>query len=403
MADFFQDGPIATLHRLGSADTERLERELTEFAAAKPIALVLPCHSEELDTAALRGIIAGLGHVHYLAEIVVGIDGADASAWQRAKQLFGVLPQKPTLLWNDGPRVTKILRRFPEAGKDIFRGGKGRNLWLCFGYVIARGIARMVAAHDCDIHTYSRDMLARLCYPVAHPRFGFDVCKGFSARFSDRLNGRVMRLLFTPLVRSLQSILGPSEFLTFLDTFRYPIGGEVSLDLDIIRSVRMPGDWGAETGLLAEVFRLCPPAKICQTDVADRYDHKHRELSPEDPRKGLNKMARDIVLRIFRDLAGRGAKLDQSVFDSLLADFPGKAGDTMRFCAADATVNGLQYNRQEEELAAATFAGSIRAAAHDYLLDPTGDPTIPDWNSIEASFPDFLPSLLEAVSADSRC
>jgi len=66
--------------------------------------------------------------------------------------------------------------------------------------------------HGClarlDILTYSRELLARLCYPVAHPNLGFDFCKGYSARFTDKLNGRVMRLLVTPLIRSLQSIIG---------------------------------------------------------------------------------------------------------------------------------------------------------------------------------------------------
>lgn len=402
MADIFQDGPVATLHRLGGGNTERLERELKEFSKTRPIALVLPCHAEELDTSALSRIIVELGHAEYLAEIVVGIDGADAAAWRRAKQLFEVLPQKTFLLWNDGPRVTESLRRLSKAEVPVAPAGKGRNLWLCFGHVIARGSARMVAAHDCDIQTFSREMLARLCYPVAHPDFGFNFCKGFSARFSDRIHGRVMRLLFTPLIRSLQSLLGPLEFLTFLDSFRYPIGGEVSLNTDILRQVRIPGDWGVETGMMAEIFRICPPTAICQIDLAGRYDHKHRELSPADPGRGLNKMARDIALRIFLALAGQGVKLDRNFFESALEVFARNVKDTIRFSAADAGVNGLSYNRGDEELAAATFAGSIRMAAHDYLLDPLGDSELPDWNTIEAGAPDFLPDLLDAVSADAR-
>jgi glucosyl-3-phosphoglycerate synthase len=42
MADFFQTGSIATLHMLGAPDRTRLERELREFSAETPIALVLP-------------------------------------------------------------------------------------------------------------------------------------------------------------------------------------------------------------------------------------------------------------------------------------------------------------------------------------------------------------------------
>ena len=402
MSDFFQDGPVATLHRLGGADVARLESELEEFSAAKPIALVLPCHADELGPPALRGIIGELQNVRYLAEIVVGVDGADAAAWCQAKEFFGVLPQRPLLVWNDGPRMAHLIRRLAEAGLDPGPNGKGRNLWMCFGTVLARGSARMVVAHDCDIHAYNRELLARLCYPVAHPRLGFGFCKGFSARFSDRLNGRVMRLLFTPLIRSLQQVLGPHEFLTFLDTFRYPLSGETSLDLDIIRRMRMPCDWGVEAGMLAEVFRICPPGNLCQIDVADCYDHKHRELSPEDPGKGLNKMACDIARRVFRTLAGQGVTFDRKIFASVLAAFARMAGEAIRFSAADAEVNGLRYDGQQEEIAAATFAGSIRLAANDCLLDPTGDPMIPDWDRVESVLPEFLPDLLEAVQSDNR-
>ncbi|MEI6280019.1 MAG: glycosyl transferase [Verrucomicrobiae bacterium] len=397
MADFFQDGSMATLHRLGTGDPMRLERELEASAAARPIALVLPCHAEELGTPALNRIITELREVRFLARIVVGIDGADAGAWRRAQKVFSALPQKPVLLWNDGPRMTELLRQLARAGLDIGPGGKGRNLWMGLGHVLASGSARMVAVHDCDITTYSREMLARLCYPVA--RLGYDFCKGYTARFTDRLNGRVMRLLFTPLIRSLQSVLGPQEFLTFLDTFRYPLGGEASLDTDIIRHLRIPCDWGVETGMLAEVFRLCRPERICQIDVAECYDHKHRELSPDDPDKGLNKMARDIVRRVFRTLGGRGVRLDREILNSL--PYPGMAAEAMRFSSADAEVNGLNYDRVEEELAVTTFERAIQTAAQEFLADPLGGPMIPDWNRVGSALPDFLPSLLHAADADN--
>ena len=393
---------MATLHRLGQPDVERLERELLEFSAETPISLVLPCHVKELGTSALRGIIHELKHVRYLKQIVVGIDGANPKSWAQAKKLFRQLPQKPALLWNDGPRMKQLIERLTASDLDPGPTGKGRNLWLCFGYVLASAQARMVALHDCDILTYSREMLARLCYPVAHPHMGFDFCKGYSARFTDKLNGRVMRLLFTPLIRSLQAILGDHPFLSYLDTFRYPLSGEASLDLDIIRRARVPSDWGVEAGTLAEVFRVSSPKSICQVDMAECYDHKHQDLSSRDPAKGLNKMAGDIVKCLFRTLAGHGVKLDRGIFDTLLTTYVRKAEDTMRFYAADAEINGLKYDRHEEELAATTFVHSIRAAVHEYLVDPLGDPMIPNWNRVEAALPDFLPALRAAVHSDNR-
>jgi len=393
---------MATLHRLGTPNLERLEQELLEFSVETPISLVLPCHVKELGTSALRKIIRELKHVRYIRQIVVGIDGANAKAWTQARKIFSSLPQKTVLLWNDGPRMKNLIERLTESDLDPGPTGKGRNLWLCFGYVLASAQARMVAVHDCDIITYSREMLARLCYPVAHPNLGFDFCKGYSARFTDRLNGRAMRLLFTPLVRSLQSILGPHDFLSYLDTFRYPLSGEVSLDLDIIRRARVPSDWGVEIGTIAEVFRVSSPKSICQVDIAECYDHKHQELSTRDAARGLNKMACDIVKCLFRTLAGHGVKLDRGIFDTLLTAYMRKAEDTMRFYAADAEINGLKYDRHQEELAVTTFVRSIRTAAREYLLDPLGDPMIPNWNRVEAALPDFLPSMLKSVQMDNR-
>ena len=286
MADFFQDGSMATLHRLGKPNVEQLERDLLEFSSTGP-----DWSRSAVSCEGTRHCRASWHHqraekVPYLKQIVVGIDGANSASWQRAKRIFGQLPQKPVLIWNDGPRIRRLIEQLMESDLDAGPTGKGRNLWLCFGYVLASAKSQMVAVHDCDILTYNRELLARLCYPVAHPNLGFDFCKGYSARFTDKLNGRVMRLLVTPLVRSLQSIIGENDFLIYMDTFRYPLSGEMSLDHDIIRRARIPADWGIEVGILAEVFRVSSPKSICQVDIAECYDHKHQELSPRDAQRG---------------------------------------------------------------------------------------------------------------------
>ncbi len=393
---------MATLHRLGHPDVDRLEAELSEFSAERPLALVLPCHVKELGTHALRDLIAVLKDVPYIRQIVVGIDGADAKDWKSARKIFATLPQTTTLLWNDGPRIKGLLERLISSDLEPGPTGKGRNLWLCFGYVLASDLARVVAVHDCDILTYDRALLARLFYPVANATLGFDFCKGYSARFSDKLNGRVMRLLVTPLLRSLQSILGEHPFLVYMDTFRYPLAGEVSMDVDILRRTRIPADWGVEIGMLAEVFRVVSPKAICQVDLADRYDHKHQDISAKDASKGLNKMAVDIVKCVFRTLAGHGIKLDRGLFDTLLSAYVRKAEDTVRFYAADAAINGLNYDRHQEELAVSTFVKSIRGASEDYQADPLGAPLIPNWNRVISALPDFFETFNEAVDTDNK-
>ena len=379
-----------------------MERELRAFTQETGIALVLPCHVKELGTPALRGIMRELRNVDYLRQVVIGIDGASPREWMRARRIFGQLPQKPTLIWNDGPRIRRLYTQLEEA--DISPGlpGKGRNVWTCFGYVLASEQSQMVAVHDCDIITYSREMLARLCYPVAHPSLGFDFCKGYYARYTNKLNGRVMRLMVTPLLRSLITIIGQHPFLIYMDTYRYPLSGEICLDIDLVRRNRIPADWGLEVGMLADIFRNASPKSICQSELCENYDHKHQELSARDQERGLNKMAVDIAKSIFRTMAGEGIKLDAGLFDTLLSAYVRRAEDTLRHYAADAAINGLTFDRHEEELAVTTFVRSIRAAAKGFVDDPLGAPLIPNWNRVQSALPQFLAEMNEAVRLDNE-
>ncbi|MFA5264517.1 MAG: hypothetical protein WC378_11895 [Opitutaceae bacterium] len=403
MSDFYQTGAIATLHRLGQPNTQQLEKALVEYSEETPIALVLPCHIRELGTLALKRIVRELKGVPYLKQIIVGIDGATRMRdWKHARRIFSQLPQKPILLWNDGPRMQALFKTLDDAELSPGQGGKGRNVWTCFGYVLASEQARMVAVHDCDIITYNRELLARLCYPVAHPSLGFDFCKGYYARATTRLNGRCMRLLVTPLLRALKSIVGPHPFLVYMDTYRYPLAGEFALDMDLVRRVRIPYDWALEVGLLAEVFRNCAPRAICQSELCDNYDHKHQEISVRDPEKGLNKMAIDIVKSLYRRMGAEGIKLDSGLFDTLLSAYSRQAEDTLRFYSADATINGLSYPRHEEETAVSTFVRSIRAATEAYQKDPLWSPLIPNWNRIHSALPGFFDELNAAVLADNE-
>ncbi len=402
MADFFQTGAIATLHRLNEKSLGQLERELTAYSEHTPMGLVLPCHIRELGTAALKIIVHELKGVAYLRQIVVGIDGATSKRqWRRAKAFFSQLPQKPALLWNDGPRMRALFQKLDDAGLHAGDAGKGRNVWICFGYVLASAKAHIVAVHDCDILTYNRELLARLCYPVAHPSLGFDFCKGYYARVSDKLNGRVMRLLVTPLIRALKTIIGAHSFLMYMDTFRYPLAGEFCLDVDLLRRVRIPHDWALEIGLLAEVLRNCAPRAICQSELCDNYDHKHQEMSPDDADRGLNKMAVDIAKSFFRYMAAEGIKLDTGLFDTLMSTYMRQAEDTLMFYAADAATNGIRYPRHEEENSVDTFVRSIRVAAKSFLDDPLWSALIPNWNRIQSALPLFFDELNEAVRLDS--
>jgi len=401
MPDFFQTGAITTLHRLGPSRGPALEAELTRFSHERPIALVLPCHVRELGGRGFAAIARELTAVPYLHRVVVGLDGAARrSDWLAAREFFARWPLAPTLVWNDSPRVQRLLRRLARQGLPAGPAGKGRNVWLSLGAVLASASAGVVAVHDADILTYDRELLARLCYPVAHPGLGFAFCKGYYARVAGRLHGRVTRLFFTPLLRTLTALAGPHPLLAHLESFRYPLAGEICLETTLARRLRLPGDWALEVGVLAEVFRQAAPRAICQAELCENYDHKHQELSPRDAGKGLHRMAIDIAHALLRQLAAEGLHLDAGHLATLPAAYLRQASETLRSSAADALVNGLEWPHHEEERAVATFARSLREAAQLLLRPGASAASIPSWDEVQAALPSCLDELSGAVRRD---
>lgn len=152
--------------------------------------------------------------------------------------------------------------------------------------------------HDIDIVDYDRLLLARLCLPMVHPGLNFELFKAYYARATDRMHGRVVRVLVAPLLRALMRIYPNSEFLRFLGSLRYPLSGEFSLTRNLGCTNRIPSDWGLEVGTLAEVYRNTSLKRVCQTDLCRLYEHKYQEFSTEEKNAGLMRMATDILTRI---------------------------------------------------------------------------------------------------------
>ncbi len=406
MADFHQTGVIATLHRLGRTDLPRLEDELRSYSDARPIALVLPCLYSESRGPALKGIIDTLRGVSYLRQLVVSVDGArDRDEFEHMCRLFEdvrtLTGEPPTLLWNDGARLGDLYAGLRSEGLDPGAEGKGRGTWIAYGYILASNVSRVIAIHDCDILDYSREMLARLCFPTANPNLGYEFAKGYYGRVTDRLHGRVTRLFMTPLLRAMRSVLGPVPLLEYLDSFRYPLAGECSMTTDLARINRVPSDWGLEVGLLAEVYRNCSLKRICQVDVSENYDHKHRELSPDDANRGLHRMVLDIASSLIRNLASYGVEFESGFLNTLIAAYVRTAQDAIARYSDDAALNGLHFDRHEEEVAVETFSRALRQAGLSFVRDPMGAPPIPNWSRVTSALPDFLGALAAAVDADS--
>ena len=401
MSDFFQNGIITTLHNLCDQPVEMLESQLCEFAAERPMALVLPCLYSELEKPALANIVNELSRVPYLAEIVIGLDAASEAEFRHALDYFSVLPQSHHVLWNDGPRLGAVQAKLATEGLAPQQRGKGANVWYCIGYVQAMANTRAVALHDCDITTYDRAMLARLIYPVANPDFGYQFCKGYYARAAGgKLNGRVCRLLVSPLIRTMKRLTRGHPYLDYLDSFRYPLAGEFAMQFGALDSLRIPSDWSLEVGLLSEMYRNYATNRICQVEVADSYDHKHQDLSPDDTSRGLSRMSLDIAKALFKKLATYGVVFDTGTIRTAKACYYRIALDLIESYANDAAMNGLSLDRHAEEQAVELFATNILKAGLSYLEGGEEIPFLPSWHRVTSVYPAVYGDLIDAVHAD---
>ncbi|MFP6639665.1 MAG: glycosyl transferase [Myxococcota bacterium] len=407
MSDFHQTGVITSLHRLGKPDVSRLERELLGYSDERPLALVLPSLFSETRGPALKGIVEELAQVPYLRQCVVSLSGAaDLDQFREMRELFRPVRclngNGPTVIWNDGPRLRALMNQLVEEGLDPGPSGKGLATWMAYGYVLASQEARVVATHDCDILQYRRELLARLCYPTVNPNMNYEFAKGYYSRVTDRLHGRVTRLFMMPLLRSMKAVLGPIPLLEYLESFRYVLAGECSMTTDLVRANRIPADWGLEVGVLAEVFRNSSLKRVCQVELVENYDHKHRELSESDANQGLHRMVVDIASSLIRNLASYGVEFEAGFLNTMIASYVRTAQDAIASFSNDAKLNGLEFDRHAEEVAVETFSGALRMAGLSFVRDPMGTPQIPNWSRVSSALPGFLAELRGAIEADAE-
>jgi glucosyl-3-phosphoglycerate synthase len=401
MADFYQTGVVSTFHRFGSSDLGRMESELTKFNRHRPIALVLPSTYAELEAPAIKQILQEIKDVSYINEIVVTMGRTNQEQFKKAKKFFSSLPQRTRVLWNTGPAIGKLYQLLEENGLFVGEDGKGRSCWTAYGYILSREESKVIALHDCDVVNYSRELLGRLCYPVASPSIDYAFCKGYYARVTDRMHGRVTRLFVTPMIRSLEKLLGHLPLLTYWDSFRYPLAGEFSMIADLARINRIPGDWGIEVETLAEVYRNCSLKRVCQVELCETYEHKHQPLSADNPKTGLMKMSIDIAKAIFRNLAIEGAAVSESLLNTLLVTYLRTAQDTIKRYNDDAAINGLFFDRHQETKMVEAFTRAIQIAGKEFQENPLYSPLIPNWNRVTSAIPDILEKLQEVVEKEN--
>ncbi|MGL1957341.1 MAG: glycosyl transferase [Colwellia sp.] len=403
MTDFYQNGVVTTLHNLAQRDPADMEAELLTFSKTRPLGLILPSLFSELEGAALPDIINKIKDVKYLSQIVIGLDRADLAQYKHALSFFSTLKQHHRVLWNDGPRLKELDAKLQTLGLAPKELGKGRNVWYCMGYILASNKVESIALHDCDILTYQRDLLTKLLYPVANPLFQYDFSKGYYARIADgKINGRVSRLLVTPLIKALKKTVGHCDYLEYMDSFLYPLAGEFSFRKDVLKDIRIPSDWGLEIGVLSEMYRNYSSNHICQVDIANNYDHKHQDLSLENTEAGLSKMSIDISKAFIRKLATQGETFTAEKFRTLKATYYRIALDYVETYRNDAIMNGLSLDLHTEEKSVEMFAQNILTAGNIFLEQPMETPFMPSWNRVISAVPDILSQLKEAVELDNQ-
>jgi glucosyl-3-phosphoglycerate synthase len=365
MSDISQHGLISTLQRLN--ENPALDSELAEIGKQRPIALVLPCHADELKRPALEGILQQISTAKFVAQVVIPINGLDSEGHDRARAYFADrLALNHRILWAD-----PITAFIPE-----FKPGKGSNVWLAVGSLAKDRTCSVILTADADVTTFRLEMLARLAFAVASPEMGYTFAKSYYPRVTDRIYGRVSRLFFAPLLQAIVRTTGHHPLLDFLRSFRYPLAGECALTLDLAKSLPFETGWGLEVGTLCEVFRRMDPRQICQVDVGGRYDHKHQALGNGET--GLVKMCREIAITLFGHLAIEGILIDTGFIQAVGSSYRREAAEAVRRSAALARINALQYALEEEQKAVELFADALRGVSA-----AAPESTLPAWSHSE--------------------
>lgn len=402
MADFFQNGVITTLQRLGERSLEELESELVAYGKRHRMVLLLPALYSEFETPAMHRIIEELKGVNYLYKIILGLDQATEEQFEEVKKLMSVLPCQVDVLWNDGPRIKELYAELTHEGfPGLNTPGKGRNVWTMIGYGLTDQDAYAFALHDCDIVNYTREVPARLFFPIVHPALDFEFNKGFYSRVTDRLHGRVTRLFYSPLVHSLSKVFGNNRYLDYMESFRYSLSGEFAFIRSLGRGISISPTWGLEVSTLSEVYKNTSNRRICQTEIMESYEHKHQELGSQDSGNGIYKMSNDIAKTLFRVLAQEGVVFSRASFKTLLATYFQESRFEISKYNALSKLNDLKYNREKEINAVEAFEKAIKEAAEEFYKDPMGVPSLSPWITVRSVLPKFSEKFAAYVEKDN--
>ena len=399
--DFYQER-LTTIHNF-CIDEKKMEERLRELTLVRPSVVIIPMLYQEVENEPLPHIVEQLNECKCIKQIVVALAADNVDQYKKVLSFFNRLELPHLVIWCNGPRITGILEELKEKELDVTSfSGKGKDVWIAIGVASLKAYA--IALHDADISTYSKDLPAKLLYPIIEPELDFFFNKGYYARIDMEkhlMHGRVYRLFVRPMLETLQTnIKYESDILQYLEAFKYTLSGEFAMRSDLALNIRIPGDWGLEVGLLAEVYRNTTLKKICQTDLGF-YDHKHKDMGT-NTNEGLFKMVRDILTTFLRIVTETTTTtISDSFLHSIRVKYKRLSQDLIRQYHADALCNGLIYNRHMEETYVDLFSEVIMDTGKDYLNDPSGI-LLPDWTRALSAMPDLRKKLHDAALKDAE-
>jgi glucosyl-3-phosphoglycerate synthase len=372
---------------------EKLKSHLFDLKLKYPTGVIIPLHENDLENPEFQQIVDGLNTCDYLKKVFIALS-ANEFNYKKTMHLTEKFEVPCEVIWCNKPQVMDIVNELQTKGLDVSApNGKGKDLWIAIG--IASLELHAFAVHDADLLSYSGLLPTKLLYSVVEPRLDFSFSKGYYARVNienKRMYGRIYRLFINPLLAALQKKLAHrSTFIRYLQSFRYPLSGEVAMYTDLALNLRIPGDWGLEIGTLAELYRNVSNKRICEVDLGF-FDHKHKSVSSDE----LLKTAEDGFITLLRTLTEtEGIDVSEAFLLSLQVTYRRFAQDRVRQYHADAIGNSLDYDRHEEETIVDTLSEVIIRAGKRYLQNPMSS-QLPDWLRVISAMPDARERLAKA-------
>ncbi len=388
----FNQGSLAKIHDF-CMDFNCMSDRLHSLSKKFPSGLIIPVIENDLNSPTLANMIPELNNCDYLRKVFIALSAEKPEAYEQAMRLARNFNIPCDVVWCNKPEVIATLEDLKKRGLDVTQlSGKGKDLWITIGIASLELYAFVV--HDADILHYSKMLPTKMLYPIIEPRLDFFFSKGYYARVNTengRMYGRIYRLFINPILEALQEKLGhASRFIRYLQSFSYPLSGEFAIYSDLATHLRIPCDWGLEMGMLAELFRNASYGRICDVDLG-LYDHKHKEVITN----GLMSTAQESLITLLRTLNETdGIEVTTPFLKSLQVMYRRLAQDKIRQYHADATCNGLDFDRHEEESIVDSLSAEVLSAGEKYLQNPAKT-QLPGWLRAISAMPNIREKLRE--------